>query len=443
MDISFLHLPLPRDRAEAGHDFADTQPLQGAPASLQPPAHALPRSAGFVGCSWLLDPRKQIIGFHFDWLPLRAQRRLPSPAHLAALVRTVEEVLVDRQGGWRLGKAILLFDVSPESVSCIDWGGLPPRRIVLRWQAQELGAETAPLLKELRARGFNHMVSHTVPCEEIRGLVTHVDVGGGDADAVLACRSFAAHPVRPVATTVASWAAFEACAQQDVAALVALDIPSPPRVAARSGLQAEGMLIVRLLQMVQRNEPVRAIEAALKHDAALTFRLLHHINSPAVGAGVQIESLRHAVAMLGYSRLFRFLSMLLSGGDAKSTPPCLTNQAIVRGRFVELLGQGLLGSGHADNLFLVGMFSLLDRILGISMPALLEQVQLADSVRLAVLDQEGLYGPFLQLALACESDMAQAEALAEMLFIDAVQVNAARLSAIAWSQEVTRADSVS
>jgi hypothetical protein len=442
MDISFLHRP-PRGAASDEQDFADTQPLESAPSSLQPAPHALPPSTGFVRCSWLLNPKKQIIGFHFQWLPASARRRLDPAAHLSTLVRTLEEALVDRDTGWKLGKAALVLDVSPDTVPWVDWGGLPPRRIILRWRAEELHADAASLLKDFRARGFNHMVGATPTCQEIRDLATHVDVGDGGTDAVLACHSFAAHPVRPVATAVANWPAFDLCAQQDVAALVAVDIPTPPRLPARSELQAEGTLIVRLLQMVQRNEPVRAIEAALKHDAALTFRLLHHINSPAVGAGVQIESLRHAVAMLGYARLFRFLSMLLSTGEGKSTPPCLTHHAIVRGRFVELLGQGLLGGGHADNLFLVGMFSLLDRILGVSMSALLEQVQLAEAVRLAILDHEGLYGPFLKLALACEGDMGQAEGLADMLFIDPAQVNAARLSAIAWAHDVSRSNAAS
>jgi hypothetical protein len=438
LDLSFLHLPRVDDASRADEHFVDTQPLLAAAA--QP--LALPPSSGFVRYSWVVDPKKQIVGFSFGWVPAHSHRRLEPVAHLATLVRTVEEMFVDRHGGWKLGKATLLFEVSPADIPFIEWGGLPPRRIVLRWRAEDLSADAAPLLKELRARGFNHMLSGCVDEPELREAITHLDVGAGDAAALQACRSFAQHPVRPVATCFGGWPAFDACARHDMAALVPPDVAPPPRAPTRGGLQAEGMLIVRLLQMVQRNEDVRAIEAALKHDAALTFRLLHHINSPAVGAGVQIESLRHAVAMLGYSRLFRFLSMLLSTSDAKSTPPYLTKKAIVRGRFVELLGQGLLGASHSDNLFLVGMFSLLDQILGVPMASLLEQVQLADAVRLAIIGEDGLYGPFLKLATACEAGATEAEALADSVFISPGQVNAARLGAIAWSQEISRSDAM-
>jgi len=188
--------------------------------------------------------------------------------------------------------------------------------------------------------------------------------------------------------------------------------------------------------MLKRNENVRSIEAALKRDAALTYRLLRHINSPAIGVGVEVTSLRHAVAMLGYQPLFRWLSILLATSN-RSSSHYMMKRAIMRGRFVELMGQGMLPASDSDNLFVVGMFSLIDQLLGLPMEEVLNKVQLTESVQQAILARKGVYAPFLSLVEACETDNGQAPKLAEALFVSAGQVNAAHLSAMVWSQEAS------
>ena len=111
--------------------------------------------------------------------------------------------------------------------------------------------------------------------------------------------------------------------------------------------------------------------------------------------------------------------------------------AVVRGRFAELLGQSFLPRAEADNLFVAGMFSLLDRLLGMSMEEALDNIQLSEPVSQALISREGIYGPFLALAEACERENGMVGPLADALFISASQVNEAHLAAIAWAQGVT------
>jgi EAL and modified HD-GYP domain-containing signal transduction protein len=280
---------------------------------------------------------------------------------------------------------------------------------------------------------------------ELLGMVTHFDVGGGDPMLVAAARRGEQPdhmPVQPIATRMASWKDFEACAARriDVFADPSCGLPPPVVKTGSHALEPESILIMRLLQMIQRNEDLREIEAALKRDAALTYRLLRHMNSPAVGAGVEIHSLHHAVTMLGYSPLFRWLSMLLATSNPTGSPPFMMKKAIMRGRFVELMGEIMLPRGESDNLFVVGMFSLIDQLLGIPMQEVLSKVQLSDSVQQAILTRGGVYGPFLSLAEACELDTGDAPRLAEALLLSADQVNAAHLSALAWSQDAVPID---
>lgn len=430
----------PSGRGESSSTCAvDSQ----SPASVAPPTRARTAldATGFVKYAWLLDPKKQIIGYRMAWQARAEHRQASERVRLQALISAVAQGFVHRSRGWLMGKTGLMFDVTPASVQAADWMGIPAKNVVLCWQGHDMAdPEVLPLLKALRELGFGHMLCGDVPeNKEVCALVTHFDVGAGEPLAMASSRSIGGRPARPVASRMQTWATFDTCATQRVPVIVS-PTQEPPAVAGPAAMQPEMMLIVRVLQMVQRNEDIRLIETALKHDAALTYRFLHHINSPAVGAGVEIESLRHAVAMLGYSRLFRWLSILLTTADAKSRPPFLMKKAIIRGRFMELLGQALLGPQHADNLFLVGMFSLIAGLLGITMTELLEKVQLADSVQTAITEKGGMYGPFLALALACEAGSEEADALTAQLLMSATQVNAAHLGAIAWAQEISRSD---
>jgi c-di-GMP-related signal transduction protein len=108
----------------------------------------------------------------------------------------------------------------------------------------------------------------------------------------------------------------------------------------------------------------------------------------------------------------------------------------VRGRFAELLGQSFLPRAEAENLFVAGMFSLLDLLLGVSMEEVLDSIQLSEAVTQALLTRDGIFGPFLALAEACEKNNGTAGPLAEALFISASQVNEAHLAALVWAQSL-------
>jgi EAL and modified HD-GYP domain-containing signal transduction protein len=110
--------------------------------------------------------------------------------------------------------------------------------------------------------------------------------------------------------------------------------------------------------------------------------------------------------------------------------------AVVRARLCELLGQKFLPRADAEYLFVAGMFSLLDRLLGIPMKDVLETIQLPDEVVNALLTRGGTYGPYLALAEACELNSTLVASLAASLDISPTDVNKAHLSALAWAQNV-------
>jgi len=400
-------------------------------------------ASGYVRYALQLDHQQRVKGYRMAWLATPGDAPMPdASSQFNALLDNICRHLNPARTGWRLGRLVLFLDVTVDALFLPELQSLPPENVVLCMGIAELSdADTRSMLLFLREQGFGFMLRHAdaLPADpELREIISHLDVGDGDAGRVARAREDqppGRAPVQLVASRVESWQQAAACADLRVDIFVEGALKHPPVKEGGDALQPESVMIVRLMHMIQRNENVRSIESALKRDVALTYRLLRHINSPAIGVGVEIHSLRHAVAMLGYAPLFRWLSVLLATSN-RASAPFMTKKAITRGRFVELMGQGMLPAGEADNLFVVGMFSLIDQLLGVPMQEVLAKVQLSGAVQQAILAREGVYAPFLALAEACETDGAQAARLSEALFVSSSQVNAAHLAALAWSQEV-------
>ncbi len=193
--------------------------------------------------------------------------------------------------------------------------------------------------------------------------------------------------------------------------------------------------IIQLINLVRRQGSTAEIEELLKRDPTLSFNLLRFINSSGFGLSCEITSFRHAVMILGLKKLFRWAALLLTTSRAGGSPPAVGTMAVVRGRLMELLALELLPAEECDNAFVVGVFSMLDTMLGMPLEKALNSVALPETVVDALLHDRGIFAPFLALAKACESgDEAAFAHNAEQLQLSNHQVNWAHLQALAWAE---------
>jgi|GEM_PF-403854 len=204
---------------------------------------------------------------------------------------------------------------------------------------------------------------------------------------------------------------------------------APPAIKPRN---AEGRASAfRLLAMVQTNADICEIEAVLKLDPALAFKLLRLINSAANGLSLQVQSLSHAVVILGYQRLARWLAVLaMSSNDDPNFKPVM-GISLRRAYFMERIGKLLFSEVDPYELFITGLFSLLDVIFTQPFEELLEKMYLPDAVADS-LDRRGEpYGLLLSLAEAMEGDDAGViRDLTQLLGLSTADVNRALLMAI-------------
>ena len=173
------------------------------------------------------------------------------------------------------------------------------------------------------------------------------------------------------------------------------------------------------------------LEAILKRDPTLAFRLMRYLNSPAFGLKVEISSFGHALMLLGYQRLKRWLALLLasSSKDANAKPSMYA--ALRRGLLMEELVRHNGDAELRGEMFICGVFSLLDRLLQQPLDELLSSLPVPERVRQALSGEGGAHLPYLDLVRAIEQEsVLEIRECTERLFMGPAEVNRALLAAL-------------
>jgi c-di-GMP-related signal transduction protein len=388
----------------------------------------------------LLDPKQRVIGYELCW---QQEGRTVTDADLESLVGFVAAQLVDADQNWLLRDKLLFLHAVPAMLSLDALHALPPERIVLSVRVRDLAnPDIRAAVQGLRAGGVGISIRGAnldLLGRNLSALASYAEVKFTGADVATQARSYAAakqSALRLVGRPVSTWQDFDACAALGLDAIVGKLHLTPRPGNPVKGMNPAQTIILQLMQMVQNNDDVPKIEAVLKRDPALIYKLLRFINSAGFGAGRDVQSLRQAIAMLGYAPLYRWLVLLLATASGSGYSPVLMETAVVRARLCELLGQKHVPRGEGEYLFVAGMFSLLDRLLGLPMQEVLDTIQLPAPVVQALVTRDGAYGPYLALAEACELNSTLVASLAASLDLSPAEVNKAHLAALAWAQTV-------
>ncbi len=134
---------------------------------------------------------------------------------------------------------------------------------------------------------------------------------------------------------------------------------------------------------------------------ALSYKLLKYINSAHFGLRGRVESVQRALTMLGLLHLRSWVGVATVSGLVDTRPQELAALCATRARFCESLGRRL-GLATPHECFSLGMFSLLDVLLGTTLEEALVQVPLSDQVRAALHGEPGDLADLLVIVVAYE-----------------------------------------
>jgi len=197
--------------------------------------------------------------------------------------------------------------------------------------------------------------------------------------------------------------------------------------------------VVDLMQRVDRQEPAEKLEAVVKNDPTLAFRLMRYLNSPGFGLSVEISSFRHALMILGYQRLKRWLALLVTSAIDDPDMKPLMQLAVRRGLVMEEIARPGGDDALRNELFICGVFSTLDRMMGQPFEQLLKTIPVQESVAQALVDESGPLAPFLALACAIETESAyDIRETAETLLLTVGDVNRALAKALVHAHALTK-----
>jgi EAL and modified HD-GYP domain-containing signal transduction protein len=363
------------------------------------------------------------------------------------LLRNLQKMDIRRLLEHRLA----FIDVSASSLDKPLFEGLPPQGIVYMFgpNAQLIANQESclPRLARLKALGYHIGLQGAEvdspgmsPFVELADFLS-IDIGGNDIPTINNLMDATARlntAIKFVATNIQTLEEFGVCAKMP------FSYYQGPFVTSREKWDAPRMdvgriKILELLNKLRSDAEVAELTPLIKQDPALSFKLLRYINSPGMGLMHKIGTLDQALMVLGRKNLYRWLTLLLfTSGETRGLDWALMENALVRARFAELVAQHFLPADERDELFVAGVFSLLDIVMATPMEAVLKQVSLPPLVNEVLLHHRGKYAPYLELAIACEqADDANISVLSEAIGLDSEQVNTFHLDALLWAQRVS------
>jgi len=210
-----------------------------------------------------------------------------------------------------------------------------------------------------------------------------------------------------------------------------------PEVLQSREIPANKMNYLRLLRAVSEPEiDVRKFEDMIKQEVSITYRLLRYLNSAAFGVQNEVHSIRHALALLGEREVRRWIRLAATLNMAENRSSELVTSAMLRARFCELLSPKV-PHGESD-LFLMGLFSMVDAILEIPMDKILEAVPMDFETKAVLLGKSSKLRPLYELMLARElGNWEKATECIRQLGLTESEVADAYWQAIQWARQVS------
>jgi EAL and modified HD-GYP domain-containing signal transduction protein len=316
---------------------------------------------------------------------------------------------------------------------------LPAEQVVLRLPVDAcVEATDCAELHRLRTLGFQPMAEGLPPndgklCPDVVALaIDCVDVSRTNPTAVLSL-SRGPHLALGV-DTMEDFARCSAAGFHWFAGNYPMHIGGghSPRGGTRHGL------LLRLLTLITHDAESHEIENLMKQDAHLSYQLLRLVNSVAFSLSREITSFGQAITLLGRRQLQRWLQLLLYARQDRTAKSPLLPRAALRAGLMEAICAEKQ-NGNSDQAFMVGMFSLLDRLMGVDLADVLAPLHLPSNVNEALTERSGPLGLSIRAIEAAE--IGDHAALAELLAaadIDRTVWLAALVRGYHWAIQVSR-----
>ncbi|WP_296057090.1 HDOD domain-containing protein [uncultured Amphritea sp.] len=291
----------------------------------------------------------------------------------------------------KLTQSMLLSDMLPD---------LPREGVVFELLREDgISKELLSVLRERKAQGYRFALTHytgdkvQTPLLDLM-YVVKIDIQRHD-DAELKqlvnfCKPYRVHLL---ADKVESQEDFRRAIDFSFNLFQGYFLCRPVSIKGKSFGSAKVLILELMAELNNPAATAQSVEQIVINDPAMTYKILRLVNSAAFSTPKQIESISHAVSMIGMDQLKKWAALfLLSGQSGK--PVELTRMMLIRGRMCELLAE-MLSYQNPINYFMVGLLSQLDAMMDTDMQVLLDQIPLDDAIKDAILSRINQMGEIL------------------------------------------------
>ncbi|WP_299181304.1 EAL and HDOD domain-containing protein [uncultured Neptuniibacter sp.] len=300
----------------------------------------------------------------------------------------------------------------------------------------DITPEFVERVKELGQQGYRLALSDFKPVKKFKPLLNLIHILKLDMQAIESdklhdlVRTLRPYNLELLADKVETQEEFRQCHELGFSLYQGYFLSKPEPVKGKKLGSSKVLLMQMMVELQSPTATAQSVEQLVVNDPLLTYRILRVVNSAAFSLQREIESLSHAISLLGFEQIRKWVSLFLVT-DTQDKPEELTRSMLVRGRMCELLAE-MLGRHQPINNFITGLFSKLDVLLDMEMQELLEQVPLQADVKAALLTHEGQLGQILQQVSQYESgDFDDMDLLLDKSFYEA-----AYRHSLTWSQQV-------
>ncbi len=210
-----------------------------------------------------------------------------------------------------------------------------------------------------------------------------------------------------------------------------------PEMLRKKTIPGSRLHYIELLRELYRSDlDLYRLEAVMRQDMSLSYRLLRYINSAFFGWRSEIRSLRHALVLMGERDIRKWAALVALSCMSDDKPVALLLTGLTRARFCEQIAERSGMAKEADQLFLAGMFSVIDAVIDKPLLEALETIAIPKPVFEALVGQGGPHRMRLDLVLAHENaNWSKVSELAEAVGIPERDLPELYLEAVAWAEK--------
>jgi EAL and modified HD-GYP domain-containing signal transduction protein len=210
-----------------------------------------------------------------------------------------------------------------------------------------------------------------------------------------------------------------------------------PAVLSTKDIPGFKLHYLQILQEIHRPElNFGQLEETIKQEISLSYKLLRYINSVFFGLRRQVDSIKQALVLLGEQQIKKWFSLVLLTSMGEDKPEELIVQTVIRAKLLESLAPRVGLSGRVDDLFLMGLFSLIDAIMDQPLPDVLRQIPISGDVKMALLGERNRLREVYEYILAYESgDWGKVSEQGLQLGIEEAESAGLYLEAVEWGRQ--------